>query len=122
MKRLTDLDRKEDKVVYELKFYIEEDDGLYLYETLNLDSDPMLPDQGEYISFNFLQDSEGNEVFREDGYIDGQDIGSDEEYDHLLSPSYEIKRIDTTYEKHLTEQDKNTTTVKKSIVLKRELL
>ncbi len=117
-KRHADFQGTPDNVRYEVSFYLSTDDcSLTLYETLHLDSPPLLPEEGEYVSFQFLTDEDGEEVFRTDGYVDAEDVGTDNPYTKLTSPEFKIDSISTTYEKGLTDRDKAQTTIKKSVIL-----
>lgn len=116
-KRRRDLDTKPDTTQYLVEFYLKNEDGLQLYETLNMDSSPELPNEGDYIEFEFITDNEENEVFRQDGLIDEMNIGSDEEYSLKTSPKIQVDEINTKYRKHVTEQNKNMTTVTKIVIL-----
>lgn len=116
-KRMNDLKSGPDKTQYEVMFYVDSDNGLNLYETLLLDSPPEIPNEGEYMQVEFIVDDDDNEVFRSDGYINSSDIGSDEKYTHLTSPEFKIKQINTSYEKHVTENKSTITTVKKMVIL-----
>jgi len=112
-KRLHDLNQSADETRYKVLFYTQEYD---LYETLHLDSPPVLPEEGDYVSFNFVVDEQENEVFRKDGLIKEKDIGSDEEYTHLSSVDIEISEIKTRYRKHVTTENMNTTTIEKVVI------
>jgi hypothetical protein len=115
--RLNDLEGKPDTTQYEVKFYLDGDDGIELYETLHLDSPPEIPREGEYIGVEFIVDDNGDEVFRSDGYIDAHDIGTDREYTHLKSHQLKIKRVNTSYRKHVTDENYKCTTIKKMVIL-----
>lgn len=116
-KRLHDLNQQPDKTKYEVSFYLKKEGDLNLYETLHLDSSPELPREGDYVSFEFLADENGDEIFRKDGFVNQKEVGSDRKYDSLTTLSLKIDRIKTKYNKHLTEQNKYKTTVSKTVIL-----
>jgi len=115
--RMHDLNQMPDKTQYKVLFYIRRDNNLELYETLNLNSSPQLPSEGDYISFDFIVDKNENEVFRKDGFIPESEIGSDRAYKNLTSPDFKIDNIKTNYNKHVTKKDKYVTTITKIVTL-----
>lgn len=118
-KRFEDLSGEPDSVQYKVLFFVVENGESELYETLNLSSPPVLPDKGEYIDFEFIVDEHKNEseVFREDGYIPSEEIGTDERYSRFTSFEFQVVDISTTYHKGVSDDTKKRTVIKKKVEL-----
>lgn len=110
-------DDEPDDVVYETTFFYQGDSNVKLYEKMRTDKPPCLPDQGEYVSFNFVVDENGDEVFRADGTIPQGEISTDGKYDRMYSYDFKVEEIKTKYTKHVSDEMSGTTTVEKVVHL-----
>lgn len=117
----TDLDGEADRTVYLVRFFIESENGLELYETLKTDNPPMIPDVGEYVSFEFVtEDETGEEVFRnKQGKVSSSKIATNGEYTKKYTSDLEVVSVDTSYEKCVTKIDGLKTKVKKTVTLQK---
>lgn len=82
-------------------------------------SDPLVPDEGQYVRFKMLKDGDGNEVIRSgiDPIISEDEIGSGKEYTRMWVFEHEVKveRVDTEYDRDPTKE--GVTVVKKTVHL-----
>ena len=117
----SDLNGDSDRTVYIVRFFLESDGNLTLYETLKTDSPPMIPDVGEHVSFEFVtKDETGAEVFRNDqGKISSSRISSEGDYTKKYTGDLEVVSVDTSYEKCVAKIDGLKTKVKKTVTLQK---
>jgi hypothetical protein len=112
-------DDEPDDLVYKTTFLYQEDVNVELYEKIRTNKPLCLPEEGEYISFSFVVDEDGDEVFRADGTIPQSEISSDGEYDRMHSYDFKVENIRTKYTKHVSDEMSKTTTVEKVVRMSR---
>ena len=108
--------------VYEVTFFLDTDDGLETFDTMKCDAPPLLPEIGEFISIDWIEDADENEVR---DAVPADAIGSDREYSCLTSMDLKVTDVSTTYSKRaLTGTGSNdgagverTVTVKKTVTV-----
>ena len=108
--------------VYEVTFFLETADGLETFDTMKCDAPPLLPDVGEFLSIDWIEDEDETEVR---DAVPADEIGTDRRYSCLTSMDLKVTDVSTTYSKraltgiNASDGDgvKRTVTVKKTVTV-----